>query len=73
MSTQQREAIRQAIVEYLEGAHEKEASFPDLLEGLRNNHGLTSEGAIKMVVWPLISESVLELTDQRKLKLLSRA
>ena len=63
----QKETIRQAILEVLR-VRGNEVSLPDLLDDLRAR-GLTSDGNIKMVIWPLMSESVLELTDQRKLRL----
>ena len=71
----QRDTIRRAILEVLEERGE-DVSLPELLQALRDK-GLAKDTAgdeaIKMAIWPLMSDALLELTEQRKLRLVAHA
>ena len=62
------DAIKDAILAVLRNRG-SEVSLVDLLAELRNRN-VTSDAAIKMMVWPLIVEGVVELTDDHKLRIL---
>jgi hypothetical protein len=62
--------IKNAIIDLLR-ARGNEASLLELLDGLRDK-GVRGDAEVKRAIWPLLSEDVLELTDQRKLRLVQR-
>lgn len=71
----QRDTIRRAILEVLEERGE-DVSLPELLEALSHKglaKDMTGDEAIKMAIWPLMSDALLDLTEHRKLRLVAHA